>query len=135
MRTGKLFCLLRGWSKGLTIAKKIGYGYSLAVAIAVLGTMLGLTVGDYYQRQAQEELTFRQNELSLLKELESAIWQVQFHPQQLAAVVGIPIEALKGSIKLAGEMGEWGDGEMMKQGAIFILFSLFYFTEILIPNS
>ncbi|MGD1712546.1 sensor histidine kinase [Dapis sp. BLCC M172] len=32
-----------------------------------------------------------QNELNLLKELESAIWQVQFHPQQLAAVVGSPV--------------------------------------------
>lgn len=28
---------------------------------------------------------------SLLKELESAIWQVQFHPQQLAAVVANPV--------------------------------------------
>ncbi len=91
MRTGKLFSLVQGWIRGLTIAKKIGYGYSLAVGIAVLGTMLGLIVGDYYQREAQEQLKFRQNELNLLKELESAIWQVQFHPQQLAAVVDTPI--------------------------------------------
>ncbi|OZH55368.1 histidine kinase [Hydrocoleum sp. CS-953] len=91
MRTGKLFSLVKGWSQGLTIAQKIGYGYSLAVGIAVLGTMLGLIVGDYYQRQAQEQLTLIRNELNLLKELESAIWQVQFHPQQLAAVVGSPV--------------------------------------------
>ncbi|NES07224.1 MAG: HAMP domain-containing protein [Okeania sp. SIO2F4] len=91
MRTGKLFSLVKHWSKGLTIAKKIGYGYSLAVGIAVLGTTIGLIVGDYYQRQAQEQLRFIQNEFSLLKELESAIWQVQFHPQQLATVVGSPV--------------------------------------------
>ncbi len=91
MRTGKIFSLVKHWSKGLTIAKKIGYGYSLAVGIAVLGTTIGLIVGDYYQRQAQEQLTLIQNELNLLKELESAIWQVQFHPQQLAAVVGSPV--------------------------------------------
>ncbi len=91
MRTGKIFSLVKHWSKGLTIAKKIGYGYSLAVGIAVLGTTIGLIVGDYYQRQAQEQLRFIQNEFSLLKELESAIWQVQFHPQQLATVVGSPV--------------------------------------------
>ena len=91
MRTGKLFSLVKHWSKGLTIAKKIGYGYSLAVGIAVLGTTIGLIVGDYYQRQAQEQLRLIQNEFNLLKELESAIWQVQFHPQQLAAVVGSPV--------------------------------------------
>ncbi|MGD1804802.1 ATP-binding protein [Dapis sp. BLCC M126] len=88
MRTGKLFSLVKRWSKGLSIAQKIGYGYSLAVGIAVLGTTVGLIVGDYYQRQAQEQLKLIQNEYYLLKELESAIWQVQFHPQQLAAVVG-----------------------------------------------
>ncbi|MEM1170738.1 MAG: ATP-binding protein [Cyanobacteria bacterium P01_H01_bin.35] len=91
MRSGKLFSLFKGWIKGLTIAQKIGYGYSLAVGIAVLGTTVGLIVGDYYHRQAQEQLTLIQNEYYLLKELESAIWQVQFHPQQLAAVVGTPI--------------------------------------------
>jgi len=91
MRTRKLLYLVKRWSKGLTITKKIGYGYSLAVGIAVLGTTVGLIVGDYYQIQAQDELRFIQNEYSLLKELESAIWQVQFHPQQLAGVVGSPV--------------------------------------------
>ncbi len=91
MRTGKIFSLVKHWSKGLTIAKKIGYGYSLAVGIAFLGTTTGLIVGDYYQRKAQEQLRLIQNEFSLLKELESAIWQVQFHPQQLATVVGSPV--------------------------------------------
>ena len=95
MRTRKLFSLVRGlvrdWIGGLTIAKKICYGYSLAVGIAVLGTTVGLTVGDYYHRKAQDQLKLIQNKHSLLKELESAIWQVQFHPQQLAAVVGSPV--------------------------------------------
>ncbi len=91
MRTGKLFSLVKGWSKGLTITKKIGYGYSLAVGIAVLGTTAGLILGDYYHKQAAQELKVIQNELNLLKDLESAIWQVQFHPQQLASVVGSPV--------------------------------------------
>ena len=36
----------------LSIAKKINYGYSLAIGIAVLGTTGGMICGDYYQKQA-----------------------------------------------------------------------------------
>ncbi|MGK7901921.1 MAG: sensor histidine kinase [Hormoscilla sp.] len=88
MITGKIVSRVKGWIGGLSIAEKICYGYSLAIGIAVLGTTAGLMVGDYYQRQAQEQLRLVQNQYSLLKELENGILQVQFHPQQLAAVVG-----------------------------------------------
>lgn len=91
MITWKLFSLVKRWGGGLSIAQKIGYGYSLAIGIAILGTSVGLIVGDYYQRQAQDRLRLVQNEYSLLKELESAIWLVQFHPQQLASVVASPV--------------------------------------------
>ena len=57
----------------------------------MLGTTVGLIVGDYYHQQAQQELELVQKKSTLLKELESAIWQVQFHPQQLAAVVANPV--------------------------------------------
>jgi len=88
MKTGKIVSRVKGWIGGLSIAQKIGYGYSLAIGIAVLGTTAGLMVGDYYQRQAQEQLRLVQKQYSLLKELENGILLVQFHPQQLAAVVG-----------------------------------------------
>ena len=91
MKTQKFVSPIERWGGGLSIAKKIGYGYSLAIGIAVLGTSLGLIVGDYYQKQAQERLRLVQDQYVLLKDLESGIWQVQFHPQQLAAVVGKPV--------------------------------------------
>ncbi|MGB3509250.1 MAG: ATP-binding protein [Microcoleaceae cyanobacterium] len=91
MKTGKLFSAIGKWSRGLSIAKKIGYGYSLVIGISVLGTSLGLMVGDYHHRQAQEQLRLVQKNYGLLKELESAIWEAQFHPQQLAVVVGNPV--------------------------------------------
>lgn len=91
MKTGKLFSAIDKWSRSLSIAKKICYGYSLVISIAVLGTTVGLIVGDYYHQQAQKELELVQKKYTLLKELESAIWQVQFHPQQLAAVVANPV--------------------------------------------
>lgn len=91
MKNDKFFVLVKQYIGSLSIAQKIAYGYSLAIGIAVLGTSIGLIVGDYYQREAQAQLTTIQNEHSLLKQLESGIWQVQFHPQQLVSVVGQPV--------------------------------------------
>ena len=73
MKTGKIVSRVKGWIGGLSIAKKIGYGYSLAIGLAVLGTTAGLMVGDYYQKQAQEQLRLVQNQYSLLKEFAGAI--------------------------------------------------------------
>ncbi|WP_293143722.1 sensor histidine kinase [Okeania sp. SIO3I5] len=95
--------MVRSWIGGLSIAKKIGYGYSLAVGIAVLGTTVGLIVGDYYHRKTQDQLKLIQNKYSLLKELESAIWQVQFHPQQLAGVVASPVSFEYETTKFLGK--------------------------------
>lgn len=75
----------------LSIVQKIGYGYSLSIGMAVVGTSIGLIVGNYYQRQAQTQLQAIQQEHDFLKELETGIWQVQFHPQELASVVGQPV--------------------------------------------
>ncbi|MEB3341099.1 ATP-binding protein [Okeania sp.] len=91
MKIGKLFSPVKRWSKGLSIAQKIGYGYSLVIGIAVLGTAVGLMAGNYYHKITVEELELTNRKLSLLKELENCIWQVQFHPQQLAVVIGNPV--------------------------------------------
>lgn len=72
----------------LSIAKKIGYGYSLAIGIAVLGTVVGWVSGDYYQKQAQEQLAIAQKQQYLFSELENAINAMRLHPQRLVAVLG-----------------------------------------------
>jgi signal transduction histidine kinase len=72
----------------LSIAKKIGYGYSLAIGIAVLGTTVGLISGDYYKRQAQEQLSIADKQYHLLADLENAIGAVRSHPQRLVTVLG-----------------------------------------------
>ncbi|MEM9542051.1 MAG: ATP-binding protein [Cyanobacteria bacterium P01_E01_bin.42] len=77
--------------KNLSIAKKIGYGYALAIGIAVLGGAIGLSVGNYYQKQADKQLERVERQQDLLSTLENAILNVRFHPQQLIVVLEDPI--------------------------------------------
>ncbi|MEG5042003.1 MULTISPECIES: ATP-binding protein [unclassified Microcoleus] len=73
---------------GLSIAKKITYGYSLAIGIAVLGTTGGMLFGDYYQKQAFQALTFADEQQDLLMDLEYSVQAVQSHPKRLISVLG-----------------------------------------------
>jgi signal transduction histidine kinase len=72
----------------LSIAKKIGYGYSLAIGIAVFGTTIGMVSGDYYQKLAYKQLTIANKQQHLLSELENTVSAVRSHPQRLVTVVG-----------------------------------------------
>ncbi|MEG5065512.1 ATP-binding protein [Microcoleus sp. B3-A4] len=72
----------------LSIAKKINYGYSLAMGIAVLGTTAGMLYGDYYQKQAFQALTFADEQQDLLRDLEYSVQAVQSHPKRLIFVLG-----------------------------------------------
>lgn len=79
---------LFGWLDRFSIARKIGYGYSLAIGIAVLGTSAGLAVGDYYQNQARQQLDIADKQQYLIIELENAANAVRLHPQRLVGVLG-----------------------------------------------
>jgi signal transduction histidine kinase len=72
----------------LSIAKKISYGYSLAIGIAVFGTSIGLIIGDYYQEKAQKQLAIAEKQHHLLGDLENTISAMRSHPQRLVTVLG-----------------------------------------------
>ena len=73
---------------GLSIAKKIGFGYSLAIGMGVIGTSIGLGSGYYYQQKAQEERSIAEGQHHLFIELENAVIKARLHPQRLAGVLG-----------------------------------------------
>ncbi|HEY9811897.1 MAG TPA: ATP-binding protein [Halomicronema sp.] len=72
----------------LSIAKKISYGYFLAIIIAVLGSSIGLIIGDTHQKKAQELLTQAYTQQNLILELEKAVLEMRSHPQRLITVLG-----------------------------------------------
>ena len=88
-KTSKVYSSwIRRSIRRLSIAKKIGYGYSLAIGIAVLGTTVGLVSGDYYQKKAQEQLIIADKQQRLLSDLENAVDDMRSHPQRLILVLG-----------------------------------------------
>lgn len=72
----------------LSIAKKIRYGYSLAIAIAVFGTSLGLAIGDFYRKQAYQQLIVADGQQHLLSELKNSVNEMRSHPQRLVTTLG-----------------------------------------------
>ena len=81
------FNWIKSQISSLSIAKKIGYGYSLAIGIAVLGTTVGLITGDSYQTRAQKQLRLADRQQYILHELEKSVLVVRSHPQQLVTVI------------------------------------------------
>ena len=71
----------------LSIAKKISYGYSLSIGIAVMGTSVGLIIANYYHKQAQQQLVLAEQQQDLLYSLENNIFAIYSHPQELLTVI------------------------------------------------
>lgn len=80
------------WAKNmfsrLSIAKKIGYGYGLAIGISVLGTTVGLVVGEYYQKQAKQQNKIAHQQEYLIYEINISVREMRSHPQRLMSVMG-----------------------------------------------
>lgn len=71
-----------------SIAKKIGYGYGLAIGISVLGTSMGLVVGEHYQKQAKQQYEIAHRQQYLIYDLNISVREMRSHPQRLMSVLG-----------------------------------------------
>ncbi|MEG4249909.1 ATP-binding protein [Microcoleus sp. Pol10D4] len=74
----------------LRVGQKIGLGYTLALSIAVCGTIAGFGVGDRYQQQTQEREKHARNEVEVLHRLQSRVLQARTHQQQLIPLAQYP---------------------------------------------
>jgi two-component system NtrC family sensor kinase len=74
----------------LRVGQKIGLGYTLALGIAVCGTIAGFGVGDRYQQETQEQEQHVRNEVELLQRLQSRVLQTRTHQQQLIPLAQYP---------------------------------------------
>jgi PAS domain S-box-containing protein len=66
----------------LSIRQKIGFGYSLAIGVAIIGTTTGQFLGAYYEKQAHKEYKLAIEEEYLLKEMQIAVLEARSHQQQ-----------------------------------------------------
>jgi signal transduction histidine kinase len=81
---------LRQRLSSLRVGQKIGLGYTLALSIAVCGTIAGFGVGDRYQQQTQERQQHARNKVELLHRLQSRVLQTRIHQQQLIPLARYP---------------------------------------------
>ncbi len=71
----------------LKIGKKIACGYAVVLFIAVLGTALGLIMGEYYEQEAYQQFRLAHEQIQILYKLDNAVLEVRSHPQMLIAVL------------------------------------------------
>ncbi|MBO0351660.1 HAMP domain-containing protein [Phormidium pseudopriestleyi FRX01] len=69
----------------LSIKQKIGYGYALTISIALLGTGLGLVVGDRYQNKAKQQLVHAYEQQRILTHLQYEVVTARSYQQGLVA--------------------------------------------------
>ncbi|HEY9296241.1 MAG TPA: hypothetical protein VIQ31_07700, partial [Phormidium sp.] len=84
--------LLKNAASRLSIGTKIRCGYALALGIAVLGTTVGIGLGNYYEETFRDEAEKWHETGVLLNNLQLAVLQARSHQQQFAALVENPAD-------------------------------------------
>ncbi|ALF54759.1 hypothetical protein ACX27_21090 [Nostoc piscinale CENA21] len=68
-----------GLINNLSISQKIAWGYTVALGAAVIGTVAGFMLGDYYQQQAIIQKQEKWQEIQLIRSLNSVLLELQAH--------------------------------------------------------
>ncbi|MEH2324791.1 MAG: hypothetical protein V7K32_14720 [Nostoc sp.] len=77
-------------TNNLSVGNKIKFGYAFALGVGIVGTTIGLILGDHYQQEALEQQQNAFKELNLLYRLQTSILQTRTHQQQLIPLVSNP---------------------------------------------
>lgn len=91
---GQIFSLrgLQQTMRRISISKKIGLGYALAIGVAVFGTALGLVVGDYYEKQAEQRDHTGHDTGIFLDSLHDAVLQARLRQLTLDSLLRQPAQ-------------------------------------------
>lgn len=84
---------LERWLQQIPMRRKISIGYSIALGIACGGTLLGVGIGNLYERQAQATLQDALDERRLVNDLQIDLLHARNHQQQLALSLYSPVAA------------------------------------------
>ncbi|HEY9646434.1 MAG TPA: HAMP domain-containing protein, partial [Chroococcidiopsis sp.] len=75
-----LYQWVERFSPEVSISNKICWGYGIAIGIAVLGTTVGLAIGNHYQREARQQLNSARRQATLLTQLQVMV--ADFRPER-----------------------------------------------------
>ncbi len=81
---------VKDWFRQLNVRQKISCGYALTLGLAGLGTVIGILVGEQYQRQARLQVEDAIIENRVLHQMQAHLLYTQAHQQTFEDVVGNP---------------------------------------------
>ncbi|AUS99300.1 hypothetical protein CLI64_02205 [Nostoc sp. CENA543] len=81
---------LQKWAYRLKMAHKISWGYGIILGLFILGTTIGIEVGDYFLWESWQQAQHSRQETELLYRLETDILRARDSQQQLAFLVENP---------------------------------------------
>jgi len=88
----KILTVVSNWTKGkfrhLGIGQKIGFGYGVAICIAVMGIASGLVVGELLRQGAAHQQEVAHQQQLLLHNLQNAGLEARSHALRLPATLG-----------------------------------------------
>ena len=84
--------LLWAFFSNLKINQKISLGYGIAIAITIIGTSIGIIIGNSFEEKAQKLREDTQEEIYLPTQLKIEVLYAQTRQQQLIAVLDNPQE-------------------------------------------
>ena len=74
----------------LNVSQKIGFGYAVAISIAVCGSMSGILISNHYRIQANEKQEHAHKQVEMVQKLQDSILQLRIHQQQLIPLLNQP---------------------------------------------
>ncbi|MDJ0695188.1 ATP-binding protein [Mastigocoleus sp. MO_188.B34] len=74
----------------LNVSQKIGFGYGVAIGIAICGTMSGIVTSNYYKSKARQKEQHAHEQVEIVRRLQASILQSRTHQQQFIPLVNQP---------------------------------------------
>ncbi|KST68536.1 sensor histidine kinase [Mastigocoleus testarum] len=74
----------------LNVSQKIGFGYGIAISIAICGTISGIIVSNHYKSKARQKEQHAHEQVEIVRRLQASILQSRTHQQQFIPLVNQP---------------------------------------------
>ncbi|MEO0968165.1 MAG: ATP-binding protein [Cyanobacteria bacterium J06639_18] len=74
----------------LNVSQKIGFGYGVAIGIAICGTISGIATSNHYKSKARQKEQHAHEQVEIVRRLQASILQSRTHQQQFIPLVSQP---------------------------------------------
>lgn len=90
----------------LGIRQKIGFGYAVAISIAIISTFTGRLVEGYYKDKVKTQFAIDREKADLLANINTAVWDIRIERQNIANLTTKPEVLKKELTRMASRVAE-----------------------------